>query len=74
MPVGVWHTRESIREALRHEPKKFDTLQNALKYISTKLEIPVERWIEKTQLLRNFICQTRLSNFFKSDANKMVTS
>lgn len=70
MPVGVWHTRESIRAALKNEPKKFNSLGEALGFISTKLEIPIENWIRKTSLLNSFIHQTRLSNFIKFNLKK----
>ncbi len=65
MPVGVWHTRESIRVALKKKPRKFNSLEEALKFISTKLEIPIKRWIENTTLLKNLIYQKRINDFFK---------
>jgi len=65
MPVGVWHTRESIRQALKKEPSKFNKLEDALKYISTKLAIPLENWIKSTHLLRSIIYQRKLIDYLK---------
>ena len=63
MPVGVWATRESIREALKHKPLKFNELNEALNYMSKKLTIPINNWIENTHLLRNMLYQRKLSDF-----------
>jgi len=65
MPVGVWHTRESIREAVKKKPLKFDRLEEALRYISTKLTIPIENWIRNAHLLRNFLFQKKLEYYLK---------
>jgi len=65
LPVGVWFTRESIRKALKNKPKKFDSLTEALKYISTKLDIPVKEWIKNSYLLKGLIYQRKLVDFFK---------
>jgi hypothetical protein len=65
LPVGVWHTRESIREALRHEPMRFKTLNEALSYISTKLEINMKNWIANSEVLQNLIYQKRIEDYIK---------
>jgi len=65
MPVGVWHTRESIREALRHEPRKFASLNGALSYISAKLQTPIESWVEESDILYNIRYQKKLNDFLK---------
>jgi len=71
LPLGVWHTRESIREALKHEPNKFNTLEGALKHISSKLEIPLKNWIKNTHLLRNFLYQKKLLDFAANSKNRI---
>ena len=65
MPVGVWHTRESIREALRHEPRKFNSLEEALKYISTRLQTPIGSWAKESDILYNLKYQKKLNDFLK---------
>ncbi|MFQ6137328.1 MAG: Nre family DNA repair protein [Candidatus Hydrothermarchaeales archaeon] len=65
MPVGVWNVRENVRNAVRGEPRKFDTLKGALNYISAKLEIPLERWILNSKLLKDFLYQRKLEDFLK---------
>ncbi|HDD71423.1 MAG TPA: hypothetical protein ENF99_00350 [Candidatus Aenigmarchaeota archaeon] len=65
MPVGVWHTRESIREAVKKKPMKFDSLEKALAYISSKLEVPLRNWVKNSTLLKNLIYQKKILDFLK---------
>ena len=60
MPVGVWEVRENVRHAFMNPAKKFDTLKEALADINTRLMIPVEEYVKKSEILR----QRRLSEFF----------
>jgi len=65
LPVGVWNVRESVREALRKDYTKFDTLDEALSYISKMLDIPIERWIQNSAIIKDVIHQKRLEDFLK---------
>jgi len=51
MPVGVWNVREHVREALKNKPIYFDSLDQALNYASTKLDIPISQWIRNSDIL-----------------------
>ena len=63
MPIGVWNVRESVRKAL-HEPfQKFETLDQALIFISNKMDIPLQRWIKNSAVLKNKLYQKRLEDF-----------
>ncbi len=63
MPVGVWNVREHVRDALKKEPKTFDTLKEALFYVSTRLDIKIDTWKKHSEVLRDALYQTRLSDF-----------
>jgi hypothetical protein len=63
VPVGVWNVRENVRRALRREPRKFDTLREALYYASTRLAIPMERWIRRSVILQDMLHQRRIEDF-----------
>lgn len=63
MPVGVWNVRENVRAALRKEPKKFNTLKEALEYLSMRLEIGMKRWISQSAVLHSTLYQRRLEDF-----------
>lgn len=65
MPVGVWNVRESVREALKTKPMKFSSLNESLKYVSKKLDIPIEIWMENSVLIKDTIQQKRLVDFLK---------
>jgi hypothetical protein len=66
MPVGVWQVRENVRNAMRQEPHLFKSLDESLKLISGRFEIPMRRWIQQSELLKNALFQKRLSDFFAS--------
>jgi hypothetical protein len=64
LPVGVWQVRENCRNAMRQEPKKFDTWQNALNHVMSRLTIPIERWMEAGPLLRHTMTQRKITDYF----------
>ncbi len=63
MPVGVWNVRENVRNALRHPPLRFSSVQEALRHIGTRLAIPVQRWLQMSSVLRDVLHQRVLDDF-----------
>jgi hypothetical protein len=63
MPIGVWNVRESVRKALKEKYRKFDTLDKALIFVSEKMDIPLQRWIKNSAILKNQLFQKRLEDF-----------
>ncbi len=63
LPIGVWNVRESVRKALKETYEKFETLDQALIYISNKMDIPLQRWIRNSAILKNQLYQKRLEDF-----------
>jgi hypothetical protein len=63
MPIGVWNVRESVRSALSQTCQKFDTLNESLMYVSQIMDIPVQRWIRNSAVLKNQLYQRRLEDF-----------
>lgn len=63
MPIGVWNVRESVRHALQGPYQKYDTLSQALEYIQTIMDIPIQRWIKNSAVLKNQLFQKRLEDF-----------
>jgi hypothetical protein len=63
MPIGVWNVRESVRSALSQSYQRFDTLNQALLYVSGIMDIPVQRWIRNSAVLKNQLYQRRLEDF-----------
>ncbi|MEE8400715.1 MAG: Nre family DNA repair protein [Candidatus Hydrothermarchaeaceae archaeon] len=51
VPVGVWEVRENVRQAFKNPPRKFDTLNEALTDIGTRLKIPVEEYLRRSEIL-----------------------
>jgi len=63
MPIGVWNVRESVRKALKEPYRKFDTLHEALVHASEKMDIPLQRWIKNSAVLKSQLYQKRLEDF-----------
>jgi DNA repair protein NreA len=51
MPVGVWEVRENVRAAMAKKPKKFNSLNDALADISTRINLPLEKFLRKSTIL-----------------------
>lgn len=66
VPLGVFNVRENVRNAMKERPKEFETFRGALNYISTKLKLPMSRFIEQGSLLKEMLRyrQTTLSHDF----------
>ncbi len=63
MPVGVWNVRESLRALLKTRFEGFDSMDAAMDYASTILEIPKHGWIEASALLQKAYFQRKISEF-----------
>ena len=63
MPIGVWNVRESVRKSLQNPYRKFDTLSKALIYISQQMDIPLQRWIRNSAVLKNKLYQKKIEDF-----------
>lgn len=63
MPIGVWNVRESVRSALKKDYRKFDTLNDALLHISEIMDIPIQRWIKNSGILKHQLFQKRLDDY-----------
>ncbi|HTY75994.1 MAG TPA: Nre family DNA repair protein [Candidatus Nanoarchaeia archaeon] len=72
MPIGVWQVRENVRNAMRQKPNEFKTLNDTLKFVSSRFEIPMQQWIGQGKLLRQALFQKRISDFFQS--TKMISN
>ncbi len=64
MPIGVWQVRENVRNAMRQKPYKFKTLAQSLQFLSCKFEIPIQRWILQSELLKKALFQRKINDYF----------
>jgi hypothetical protein len=67
MPVGVWNVRENVRNAYRGPFRSFNTLQQALEFLSTKLDIRMKKWVQTSHVLHDMKYQRRLEDFIPVD-------
>ena len=63
MPVGVWNVRENVRAALKTDPHRFETLNDALNHVGSKMSIPVNQWIANSGILKDMFTQRRLDDY-----------
>ena len=63
LPLGVWFTRQSVREMFRVKPQKFGSLQEALDHAMKRLTIPFRKWVETSELLKRELFQRKLRDF-----------
>ena len=65
MPIGVWQVRENVRNAMRQKPFLFKSLAESLHFIADRFEIPIQRWIRQSELLKRALFQKRITDFFR---------
>jgi hypothetical protein len=63
MPIGVWQVRENVRNAMRQKPFNFNTLNDALRFIASRFQIPLQQWIMRSELLKNALFQRKITDF-----------
>ncbi|MEA3248204.1 MAG: hypothetical protein U9Q73_00700 [Nanoarchaeota archaeon] len=63
-PLGVGIVRETTRRAFVNKSKNFDTLEEALKDIQTRITISLEKIKKKSLTLENYGKQKNLKEFF----------
>jgi hypothetical protein len=66
MPIGVWQVRENVRNAMRQKPFLFKSLAESLQFIGGRFEIPMQRWIMQSELLKRALFQKKISDFFRA--------
>ena len=59
-PVGVWLIRETVRDALKGKGRKFDSVDEAVRFISSRVSSPEE--LGKSWFVNRGI-QTRIDSF-----------
>ncbi len=66
IPLGVWRFREISREAFRKTPAKFNTMEEAILNLSSRLRLPIESWNKSSRLLRYHREQRDLEKFLRA--------
>ena len=55
VPLGVFNVRENVRSALKQEPRSFDSFRSALNHVSSRLRLPISRFVQEGALLREML-------------------
>jgi len=71
MPVGVWNVREHVRAALRQPPHQFSTMAATLSHLATRLDIPMERYVRLSEVLKHILYQRTFDDFNLLEADRL---
>jgi hypothetical protein len=52
VPLGVWVVRSTCKQAFRTSPMRFQTKEDALKYVDSRLKLPLKEYLKKSVMLR----------------------
>jgi hypothetical protein len=63
LPIGVWNVRESVRNALKNPPTRYNNLQDVINHVSSKFAIPLQKWLKSSKLLQELLYQTRITDY-----------
>jgi hypothetical protein len=65
VPMGVFNVRENVRNAMKSAPLEFEDMKGALAHISSRMQLPLSRFVDESTLLREAMKtrQTTLSSF-----------
>lgn len=55
VPLGVFNVRENVRSALKAPHREFGSFRDSLNYVSTRLRLPLSRFIEQGPLMREML-------------------
>lgn len=61
--IGSWKMREALREVFKRPPRKFNSIDEALKDVSSRVFTPFEKWFKRASLLRSYLAQAKLIKF-----------
>jgi hypothetical protein len=75
VPMGVFNVRENVRNAMRNPPTEFGEMKDALAHISSRMQLPLRRFVEESTLLRDQMKtrQTTLSSFQDAGPPELVS-
>ena len=69
MPVGVWQIREGIREALKKENRRFESIEKALSFACMNLSLSTKELTRNSKIYKNMKEQRRITDFFSNNKN-----
>ena len=64
LPVGVWQVRENVRNAMQQPPLVYDTMDEALGRIKSRLSLGLDHWLDAGFLLRQTLAQRKITDYF----------
>ena len=66
MPIGVWQVEKTLETRCGRNRILFKSLAESLQFIGGRFEIPMQRWIMQSELLKRALFQKKITDFFRS--------
>ncbi|MBW6451717.1 MAG: Nre family DNA repair protein [DPANN group archaeon] len=64
-PLGVWIIRETVRDALKGKPLRFQSFEGVKTYLKTRLKTPIDVFVKKSKVLKESKEQKNLFAYLK---------
>ncbi|AWR97777.1 hypothetical protein DFR86_09605 [Acidianus sulfidivorans JP7] len=61
-PLGNWHIRETVKNAMENKIAKFDNLKEALSFINTRLQSKID--LTELKSIKSILSQKNIEDFF----------
>jgi len=65
VPLGVWNVREGMKHAFDKNPVRFNDVDEALRFIESKVKTSFKDWYGKAQLPKLYKFQKKISQYIK---------
>jgi hypothetical protein len=62
-PLGNWHIRETVRKAMENKVSTFDTVEEAIKFVQSRIRGKVN--LTEVKSIRSVLAQKTIDSFFK---------
>ena len=63
VPLGVWNVRENLRHAVQQKPIEFESFNDGLSHMFSRLKVTAKEWKANSETLTNRMRQSSLSQF-----------
>jgi hypothetical protein len=63
LPLGVWNVRENLRQAVKTQPREFESFRESLDYAFSRMRVTPAEWKENSETLKKGLRQSSLAQF-----------
>ena len=67
MPMGVWQVRQGVREALKSEPRRFESINSALQHASVRHSASATELVQRSRIYGETKSQAKITDFLPQE-------